>query len=132
MFYVQYIKWKSIVLGFKRTHSQDFLNTEGDNSERPGSPSLLFPPKTRKSTESKNIKEETPGTTICSLCKLHDAAGEDKRNDMFSLLLREELKFIEPCMRSRIFGKIIFFLHQAKGHHTDDIELTDTEKNEKY
>lgn len=55
--------------------------------------------------------------------------GADQRNDHFTRLILEELKYVAPCMRSRAYVKILNFINTIKNCHTQDIDLTDTEKN---
>lgn len=61
----------------------------------------------------------------CKPCKMF---GEDDRNECFTKLLLQELKYITPCMRSRVYVKILNFLNTIKNYHTQEIEVTDTEK----
>lgn len=54
--------------------------------------------------------------------------GVDKRNEYFANLVLEEMNYVAPCMRSRAFVRILNFLNALKNHHSNDVEMTDTEK----
>lgn len=62
----------------------------------------------------------------CTECKEYTAS--DNRTDHFSHLLREEFKYIRPCMYTHCFVKILQFLDSAKKNHYHEIE-TNTEIN---
>lgn len=67
--------------------------------------------------------------TECELIKKTYGADQDSRNDFYSQLLNEELKLLQPCMRTRVYARILGFLANTKKYHTSEIELTDTEIN---
>lgn len=62
-------------------------------------------------------------------CENCTTFGADQRNEHFTHLILEELKYIAPCLRSRAYVKILNFLNTLKNCHTQDIDLTETEKN---
>lgn len=53
---------------------------------------------------------------------------KDQRNDIFTLLIKEEMKNIKPCMRARVYSRILVFLHSLEGKHSKDVPLTDSEE----
>lgn len=66
---------------------------------------------------------------ICLPCSEHSKVVIDQRNEHFTDLIKEELKHVLPCMRTRCYVKILNFLNTVKGFHTDQIEVSDTEIN---
>lgn len=66
---------------------------------------------------------------ICSDCDIFkDVVSNDTRNEQFSRLLHEELHFIQPCMRTRVFSRILHFVHTIRNVHSSEIDLTESEK----
>lgn len=37
------------------------------------------------------------------------------------------MKNIEPCMRARVYSRIIGFLHSLEGKHSEDVPVTESE-----
>lgn len=60
---------------------------------------------------AKTVTESTSEKT-CSDCVIfnNNCVGNDGRNENFSRLLQEELQFIQPCMRTRVYAKILHFI----------------------
>lgn len=84
-----------------------------------------------RTSKKNNVKVEVSKqeNKICLSCSEHSKVEIDQRNDHFADLIKEELKHISPCVRTRCYVKILNFLNTVKGYHTDQIEVTDTEKN---
>lgn len=53
---------------------------------------------------------------------------KDQRNDIFSLLIKEEIKNLKPCMRARVYSRILVSLHSLVGKHSKDVPVTDSEE----
>lgn len=81
------------------------------------SQSILLP----QSKTKKKIKKED---LTCDDCKIvvDNIGSEDKRNVLFGQLVAEEMNQIKPCLRTRIYGKILTFLDEAKGSHSSEIK----------
>uniref|UniRef100_A0A1E1WQA1 Uncharacterized protein n=1 Tax=Pectinophora gossypiella TaxID=13191 RepID=A0A1E1WQA1_PECGO len=57
--------------------------------------------------EEKQAEEEPPQKATVELCiECASFSATDNRNKHFCRLLNEELKYIQPCMRSRCYVKI--------------------------
>ena len=93
------------------------------DSEQPLSPSIL-PNKMSKVSKTTNHPPD------CSHCLAIKKEEKDSRNDLFCLLLKEEMNNIQPCMRGRVYSRILFFLHSLEGKHSTEIPLVDSELNE--
>ena len=76
----------------------------------------------KKISKTGGAPNERPQCEICA------TFGTDQRNEHFTHLILEELKYIAPCMRSRVYIKILNFLNTIKNCHTEDIDSTETEK----
>ncbi|KAL4706598.1 hypothetical protein ACJJTC_009010 [Scirpophaga incertulas] len=139
---------------FKVTSLRDLAGMAGKRSASPnlfdteGWPEVKNPKLVRKvkknmenqtmegKTLEKNLVEENIETkkTIakgCSDCDvLNNSVGDfDKRQDLFSQVIGEELKLIQPCIRTRTFIRIMNFLDNTKNIHSNDVQLSESEKS---
>ncbi|CAK1591072.1 unnamed protein product [Parnassius mnemosyne] len=110
------------ILGMKRSITPDIMDSETKN--RPISPSLLRP--TRYNIKEDKNKARLRVQTKSECCATY--INDDRRNEYFAQLLTEELKYINPCMKTRCYIKILNFLNEVKNYHTNQIEVTDTER----
>lgn len=74
------------------------------------------------------VKEDPPQVTVKSCPECASLSATDNRNEHFCRLLNEELKYIQPCMRTRCYVKILNFLRTLLNEHTHNIEVSETEK----
>uniref|UniRef100_A0A1E1WVJ8 Uncharacterized protein n=1 Tax=Pectinophora gossypiella TaxID=13191 RepID=A0A1E1WVJ8_PECGO len=97
-----------------------------------------FEKHTAKESMQRVMKKTAMGSSTCSnrasttnvkpKCLACAKLGEDKRIECFAQLLVEEYKYVTPCMRTRSFVKILNFLNTLKTCHTEEIEVSETEK----
>lgn len=74
----------------------------------------------------KTVTESSSEKTCSDCVKFNNCVG---RNEHFSRLLHEELQFIQPCMRTRVYAKILQFVDTIRNCHSSEMDLTDSEKN---
>lgn len=88
-------------------------------------------PREKKNVEDENIEEKKAIVKECSDCDVinNSIGGYDKRQDLYLQIIGEELKLVQPCMRTRTFIRIMNFLDSAKKCHSNDVQLTESEKN---
>lgn len=108
--------------GKKRPISPTFLLDSEDWDDDKLSQSLLNPTK-----RMKNIQCPKPKTD-CTACQNNEDT-DNSRNQLFTQLLCEELNHLKPCLRTKIYAKILIFINNAKGCHTNEISLDSQEKN---
>lgn len=77
----------------------------------------------------KNVSKSIGAPNTWPQCEKCAMFGADQRNEHFTNLILEELKYTAPCMRSRVYVKILNFLNTVKYCHTQDIATTETEIN---
>lgn len=104
------------------------------DSKRRNSPDLDDTQTLYKAFLAKRVKRNLESTRQQEVnsevrCPACDKYQDENRNQHFVNLLAEELAYIQPCLRTRIYVKMLAFLNSVKHCHSGEIELSDTEKS---
>lgn len=84
-----------------------------------------------KVDEGKETPEPEPALkSTCSECNRYcSKRNKDTRNEHFSELLQNELQYIQPCMRTTVYAKILNYLHATKrSHFSNEADVVEVEK----
>ncbi|CAB3220947.1 unnamed protein product [Arctia plantaginis] len=127
--------------GFGQTASGGFSNVSAQasvfGSSTAKGPSYNFTNSEVQSPKVEAGKEksenEPASKTTCPECDRYcNKKSKDTRNQHFSELLQDELQYIQPCMRTTVYAKILNFLHATKkSHFNNEGVVIEVEKNDK-
>lgn len=124
-------KWQHAPLLAART-KQNISKIFNDKYKKPDfikdQPNVCEDIENIEKTSEQNVNTNTPEPE-CIDCALYNLDEKDTRCEYFAQLLKEELKYVNPCLQTRIYAKILLFLNSLKHNHSRDITLSETEKN---